>query len=145
MAMWPVRFDRVRERAHDVLRLLPKRQSRRVRDVLRQRAARDRQLRAVDQVRVREEVLEQRGDAPHAMQVLHHVPPGRLQIRQVRRAVCHGLEVVDRELDVSRAGHGQEMEDLVKEEGESAASQVGNVVRESSPRLSIHRARSRLR
>ena len=59
-------LDRVRERAHDVLprRRLPKCELRRVRDVLRQRVARDRQLRAVDQVRVREEVLEQRGDAP---------------------------------------------------------------------------------
>ena len=104
-------LDRVCERAHDVLRL-PKRQHRRVRDVLRQRTASDRQLRAVDQVRVREEVLEQRGDAPNAVQVLHHVTPRRLQIRQVRRAVCHGLKVVDREFDVGCAGHGQEMKDL---------------------------------
>ena len=107
-------LDRVRERAHDVLRCRGtgstigpvKEELRRVRDVLCERAACHRQLCAVDDVRVREEVLEQRGNSARAMQIRHVVPPGRLEIREVRRAVCHGLEVVDREVDICRAGHG---------------------------------------
>ena len=106
-------LDGVRQRAHDVLRRGGGEELRRVRDVLRERAARHGQLCAVDQVRVREEVLEQRGDAPDAVQVRHVVSPGGLEVRQVRRAVCHRLEVVDRELDVCGAGHREEVEDLL--------------------------------
>ena len=108
-------LDGVRERAHDVLHGRSGRgeELRRVRDVLRERAARDGQLRAVDEARgVREEVLEQGGDAARAMQVRHVVPPGRLEVGEVRRAVGHGLEVVDREVDVCGAGHGEEVQDL---------------------------------
>ena len=61
---------------------------------------------------MREEVLEQGGDAARAVQVRHVVPPGRLEVGEVRRAVGHGLEVVDREVDVCGAGHGQEVQDL---------------------------------
>ena len=113
-------LDGVRQRAHDVLRHRSGsvgggggKELRRVRDVLRERAARDGQLRAVDDARgVREEVLEQRGDPARAVQVRHVVPAGRLEVREVRRAVRHGLEVVDRELDVCRAGHGEEVQHL---------------------------------
>lgn len=111
-------LDGVRQRAHDVLHhrtgsVGGAKKLRRVRDVLRERAARHGQLRAVDDARgVREEVLEQRGDAARAVQVRHVVPAGRLEVREVRRAVRHGLEVVDRELDVCRAGHGEEVQHL---------------------------------
>ena len=104
-------FDGVLQRAHDVLRGSDE-EVRRVRDVLRERAARHGQLRAVDEIRVREEVLEQRGEAPDAVQVRHVVPPRGLEIGQVRRAVRHRLEVVDREVDVRGAGHGEEVQDL---------------------------------
>jgi hypothetical protein len=114
-------LDRVRERAHDVLRCSSsagpgvgpgKEEVRRVRDVLCERAPSHCQLRTIDDVRVREEVLEQCGDSTYAMQIRHVVPPGRLEIGEVRRAVCHGLEVVDREVDIRRAGHGWEVQDL---------------------------------
>ena len=101
-------LDGVRKRAHDVLHASPvQKEVRSIRDVLRERAARHGQLRAVDDVlRVREEVLEQRGDPARAVQVRHVVPPGRLEVRQVRRAVRYGLEVVDREVNICCAGHG---------------------------------------
>ena len=109
-------LDRVRERADDILRCSCGSSSRpdadreelwSVGNVLCERAAGHRQLRAVDDARsMREEVLEQRGDSARAMQIRHVVPPGRLEIREVRRALCHGLEVVDREIDVCCAGHG---------------------------------------
>ena len=114
----PRALDGIRERAHDILLCSSacawalvgpgpvEEEVRSVRDVLCERAAGHRQLRAVDDVRVREEVLEQRRDPARAMQIYHVVPPGRLEICEVRRAVCHGLEVVDREVDVCCAGHG---------------------------------------
>ncbi len=65
-----------------------------------------RQLCPIDDVHMREEVFEQCGDPTRAMQIHHVVPPGWLEIGEVRRVVCHDLEVVNREVDICRAGHG---------------------------------------
>ena len=64
-------LDGVAQRAHDVL--AGEVELGRVRDVLRERLGGDRQLRAVDEVRVLEEVLEDRGDPANFVQVLHDV------------------------------------------------------------------------
>src|SRR5258708_28555376 len=61
---------------------------------------------------MREEVLEQCGYSTRAVQIRHVVPPRRLEIREVGRAICYGLEVVYREVDIRCAGHSQEMQDL---------------------------------
>ena len=68
------RLDGVLEPAHDVLRL--ERELGHVREVLGERAPRDRQLAAVEQRRVVEEVLEQRRQPADAVDVFHVVFPG---------------------------------------------------------------------
>ena len=73
----------------------------------------NRQLRAINEVGVIEEVFHQSWDASNFVKVLHHVLPGRsgsrvfsefllisgndvLQICQERRLVSNGLEIVNR-------------------------------------------------
>jgi hypothetical protein len=60
---------------------------------------------------MRSKVLEQCGYSTRAVQIRHVIPPRRLEI-QAGRGICYGLEVVDREVYIRRAGHGQEVQDL---------------------------------
>lgn len=68
-------------------------------DVLGQSLAGDRQLRAVDEIRVGENVLEHSRDSADQVQVLEDVVPAWLEVAQHRRAIADGSEVVDGELN----------------------------------------------
>ena len=69
------RLDRVLQPLHNAL--IRKVELGHVLVVLRERLARDGELRAVDEVRVLQEVLHERGDAARLVEVLHDVLAGR--------------------------------------------------------------------
>lgn len=101
--------------------------------ILREGLTRDRELRAVDQVRILQQVLDQRRDASDFVQVFHHVITRRptnkasvklvgcgkanaehaLEVTEVRRLIPDGLEVVNGELDVRRARHREQVQHRV--------------------------------
>ena len=120
-------FDWVRQRSDDVLR--GEVEFRDISKVLSDGLSGDRQLGAIDEVGVVEEVFHHSWDASNFVKVLHYVLSGRpglrmfngplsipnsdvLQVYQERCLVSDSLEIVDRQLDFSRPGHRKKVQNL---------------------------------
>ncbi len=92
--------------------VLPFGQVGKLREILGERLACDCEAVSVKRT-VRKEISKDGWRAADLVQILHHVLSARLQVREKRHTIADGLKVVDRQRNIDRAGHRNQVQNRV--------------------------------